>query len=44
MQFGSTLNDEVERYLFGAIDNEGATAVRAFIGQCTFRSSSTLGI
>ena len=31
-QFGSTLNDEVERYLFGAIDNEGATAVRAFIG------------
>jgi hypothetical protein len=30
-QFGSTLNDEIERYLFGAIDNKGATAVRAFI-------------
>jgi len=29
-KFGSTLNDEVERYLFGAIDNYGASAVRAF--------------
>lgn len=30
-QFGATLNDEIERYLFGAIDDEGATAVRAFV-------------
>lgn len=30
-QFGDTLNDEIERYLFGAIDDEGAIAVRAFI-------------
>lgn len=28
--FGNTLNDEVERYLFGTIDNDGAKAVRAF--------------
>src|SRR5262245_60953610 len=30
-QFGPKLNDEVERYLFGKIDDEGAKAVRAFI-------------
>lgn len=29
-RFGSVINDEVERYLFGAIDNLGAPAVRAF--------------
>lgn len=29
-RFGNTINDEVERYLFGAIDNDGANAVRAF--------------
>lgn len=29
-QFGEILNDEIERYLFGRIDNEGAKAVRAF--------------
>ena len=29
-KFGSTINDTVERYLFGAIDNYGANAVRAF--------------
>lgn len=29
-RFGSAINDEVERYLFGAIDNYGASAVRAF--------------
>jgi hypothetical protein len=29
-RFGDTINDEVERFLFGAIDNEGAQAVRAF--------------
>lgn len=29
-RFGSTINDEVERYLFGAIDRLGAPAVRAF--------------
>src|SRR5579864_4790641 len=28
-RFGSTINDEVERYLFGAIDDFGARAVRA---------------
>src|SRR5262245_48915357 len=27
---GGTLNDEIERYLFGAIDSDGAKAVRAF--------------
>jgi hypothetical protein len=29
-RFGRTLNDEVERFLFGAIDTAGAIAVRAF--------------
>ncbi len=29
-RFGSVINDEVERYLFGAIDTRGAPAVRAF--------------
>lgn len=29
-RFGSVINDEVERYLFGAIDRLGAPAVRAF--------------
>jgi len=29
-KLGSTVNDEVERYLFGAIDSYGASAVRAF--------------
>jgi hypothetical protein len=29
-RFGSAINDEVERYLFGTIDRLGATAVRAF--------------
>lgn len=29
-RFGSALNDEVERFLFGEIDNYGALAVRAF--------------
>jgi hypothetical protein len=29
-RFGSTLNDEIERFLFGAIDDFGARAVRAF--------------
>ena len=31
-RFGRTLNDEVEKFLFGAIDATGATAVRAFAG------------
>ena len=31
-RFGRTLNDEVEKFLFGAIDTTGATAVRAFAG------------
>ncbi|HTE41869.1 MAG TPA: DUF4238 domain-containing protein, partial [Steroidobacteraceae bacterium] len=29
-RFGGHINDEVERFLFGAIDNDGAQAVRAF--------------
>ena len=29
-RFGRTLNDEVERFLFGPIDTSGAVAVRAF--------------
>jgi len=29
-RFGSTLNDEIERLLFGAVDDFGARAVRAF--------------
>ena len=29
-RFGHTLNDEVEKFLFGGIDSSGATAVRAF--------------
>lgn len=28
--FGSMVNDDVEKYLFGAIDDQGAKAVRAF--------------
>ena len=31
-RFGQTLNDEVERFLFGHIDTTGALAVRAFVG------------
>ena len=31
-QFGQTINDEVERFLFGSIDASGALAVRAFAG------------
>lgn len=30
--FGQHINDDVERFLFGKIDDEGARAVRAFIG------------
>lgn len=30
-RFGTILNDEIERYLFGAIDNDSANAVRAFV-------------
>jgi hypothetical protein len=29
--FGSIVNDEVEKYLFGTIDDQGAKAVRAFV-------------
>ena len=28
--FGSVVNDDIEKYLFGAIDDQGAKAVRAF--------------
>ncbi len=31
-RFGRTLNDEIEKFLFGAIDTSGASAVRAFAG------------
>ena len=31
-RFGRTLNDEIEKFLFGRIDTIGARAVRAFIG------------
>ena len=31
-RFGRTLNDQVEKFLFGAIDASGATAVNAFVG------------
>lgn len=31
IQFGDYLNDEIERYLFGRIDDAGARAVKAFI-------------
>ncbi len=30
--FGTSVNDEIERYLFGDIDTRGANAVRAFAG------------
>ncbi|MEO7493931.1 MAG: hypothetical protein ABIT83_02800 [Massilia sp.] len=29
--FGTIVNDDVEKYLFGAIDDQGAKAVRAFV-------------
>lgn len=31
--FGTTVNDEIERRLFGDIDTRGARAVRAFLGE-----------
>ena len=31
-RFGSNQNDEVEKFLFGGIDSNGAIAVRAFAG------------
>jgi hypothetical protein len=31
--FGTTVNDEIERKLFGGIDTRGAQAVRAFVGE-----------
>ena len=30
MRFGRTLNDEIEKFLFGGIDASGATVIRAF--------------
>lgn len=30
--FGTSVNDEIERYLFGAIDARGSKAIRAFAG------------
>ena len=30
--FGTSVNDEIERMLFGAVDRGGAAAIRAFIG------------
>jgi len=31
--FGTTVNDEIERKLFGDIDTRGADAIRAFVGE-----------
>jgi len=31
MHFGPIVNDDVEKYLFGVIDDQGAKAVRAFV-------------
>lgn len=31
-RFGSIINDDIEKYLFGNIDNKGSVAVSAFIG------------
>lgn len=31
--FGTLVNDEIEKRLFGAIDTDGASAIRAFIGE-----------
>lgn len=31
--FGTLINDEIEKRLFGAIDTDGAPAIRAFIGE-----------
>ena len=31
--FGTSVNDEIERMLFGAVDRSGAPAVRAFMGE-----------
>jgi hypothetical protein len=31
--FGTSVNDEIERKLFGAIDSSGSKAVRAFVGE-----------
>lgn len=31
--FGTSVNDEIERMLFGAVDRSGASAVRAFMGE-----------
>ena len=31
--FGTSVNDEIERMLFGAVDRSGAPAVRAFVGE-----------
>lgn len=31
--FGTLVNDEIEKRLFGAIDTDGAPAIRAFIGE-----------
>ncbi|CAD5509568.1 Uncharacterised protein [Escherichia coli] len=30
--FGSEINDDIERQLFGPIDNNGSTSIRAFLG------------
>jgi hypothetical protein len=42
-RFGRTLNDEIERFLFGAIDTAGANAVRAFTGNDRKRAAVAHG-
>jgi hypothetical protein len=40
-RFGSVINDEIERYLFGRIDDDGARAVRAPAGDDLGTSMTT---
>jgi hypothetical protein len=40
-RFGSVINDEIERYLFGRIDDDGARAVRALAGDDLGTSMTT---
>ena len=37
--FGPIINDEVEKYLFGVIDDSGAKALRAFTGEKSNRNA-----
>ncbi|MGB5086861.1 MAG: hypothetical protein WBO09_20210 [Methylocystis silviterrae] len=39
--FGTSVNDEIERYLFGDIDGRGSKAVRAFLAPTFANGTST---